>query len=58
MEEYVMFVIYAGYVPNEIFNYDKTGLFLNKMSRRIYITQEDMSLPGNKPMKDRLTLLL
>ncbi|XP_069159785.1 tigger transposable element-derived protein 1-like [Procambarus clarkii] len=28
------------------------------MTRRTYITQEEQSLPGHKPMKDRLTLVL
>jgi hypothetical protein len=28
------------------------------MPNRTYITKDDKSLPGHKPMKDRLTLLL
>ena len=28
------------------------------MPRRTYITREEKSLPGHKPMKDRFTLLL
>jgi len=37
---------------------DETGLFWKKMPRRTYITREEKSMPGHKPMKDRLTLLL
>ena len=29
-----------------------------KMPKRTYITREEKALPGHKPMKDRLTLLL
>jgi hypothetical protein len=28
------------------------------MPRRTYITQEEKKMPGHKPMKDRLNLLL
>ncbi|XP_070592841.1 tigger transposable element-derived protein 1-like [Erythrolamprus reginae] len=46
--------------PDEfkIFNCDETGLFWKKMPRRTFITAEEKSLPGHKPMKDRLTLAL
>ena len=46
------------YVPQQVFNMDETGLFWKKMPRRTYITREEKSMPGHKPMKDRLTLLL
>jgi len=42
----------------QVFNCDETGLFWKKMPRRTYITEEEKALPGHKPMKDRLTLLL
>lgn len=45
-----------GYIPQQVFNCDETGLFWKKMPRRTYITVEEM--PGHKPMKDRLTLAL
>ena len=47
-----------GYVSQQVFNCDETGLFWKKMPRRTYITQEEQKLPGHKPMKDRLTLAL
>ncbi|XP_068232090.1 tigger transposable element-derived protein 1-like [Palaemon carinicauda] len=41
-----------------IFNCDETGLVWKKMPRRTYITQEEKSMPGYIPTKDRFTLLL
>lgn len=47
-----------GYIPQQVFNCDETGLFWKKMPNRTYITAEEKAMPGHKPMKDRLTLLL
>lgn len=47
-----------GYVPQQVFNCDETGLFWKQLPRRTYITREEQSRPGHKAMKDRLTLLL
>lgn len=47
-----------GYIPQQVFNCDETGLFWKKMPRRTFITAEEKKLPGHKPMKDRLTLAL
>nr|XP_033816160.1 tigger transposable element-derived protein 1-like [Geotrypetes seraphini] len=58
-EEFIKeFVISEGYVSNQVFNCDETGLFWKKMPRRTYISEEEKSVPGHKPMKDRLTLLV
>jgi hypothetical protein len=46
------------YLPQQVFNCDQTGLFGEKMPKRTYITEEENAMPGHKPMKDRLTLLL
>lgn len=46
-----------GFLPQQVFNCDETGLFWKKMPKRTYITAEENALPGHKPMKDRLTLL-
>jgi len=56
--EFKIFVESEAFSPNQVFNCDETGLFWKKMPRRTYITKEEKSLPGHKPMKDRLTLLL
>lgn len=55
---FASFIEEEGYVPHQVFNCDETGLFWKKMPRRTFITQEETKLPGHKPMKDRLTLLL
>ncbi|XP_026550069.1 tigger transposable element-derived protein 1-like, partial [Notechis scutatus] len=57
-KDFAKFVEAEGYVPQQVFNCDQTGLFWKKMPKRTYITQEEMAMPGHKPMKDRLTLLL
>ncbi|XP_040286123.1 tigger transposable element-derived protein 1-like [Bufo bufo] len=56
--DFAEFMKTEGYVPQQVFNCDETGLFWKKMPNRTYITQEEKALPGHKPMKDRLTLLL
>ena len=56
--EFEPYVNAEQYVPQQVFNMDETGLFWKKMPQRTYITREEKSIPGQKPMKDRLTLLL
>ncbi|GBN95876.1 Tigger transposable element-derived protein 1 [Araneus ventricosus] len=46
-----------GYLPQQVFNCDETGLFWKKMPKRTCITEEEIAFPGHKTMKDRLTLL-
>ncbi|XP_068217804.1 tigger transposable element-derived protein 1-like [Palaemon carinicauda] len=46
-----------GYIPQQIFNCDETGLVCKKMPRT-FNRAEEKKLPGHKPMKDRLTLAL
>uniref|UniRef100_UPI00358EFACF tigger transposable element-derived protein 1-like n=1 Tax=Myxine glutinosa TaxID=7769 RepID=UPI00358EFACF len=58
VNKFSAFVNTEGYVAQQVFNCDETGLFWKKMPRRTYITKEEKSVPGHKPMKDRLTLLL
>ncbi|XP_068243785.1 tigger transposable element-derived protein 1-like [Palaemon carinicauda] len=45
-----------GYVEQQVFYCDETGLFWKKKPGRTYITAEEKKMPGHKPMKDRLTL--
>ncbi|UYV79264.1 hypothetical protein LAZ67_17001849 [Cordylochernes scorpioides] len=51
-------VVTECYLPQQVFNCDETGLFWKKMPKRTYITAEANTMPGHKPKKDRLTLLL
>ncbi|CAI5768740.1 transposable element-derived 1-like [Podarcis lilfordi] len=43
-----------GFVPQQVFSCDETGLFWKRMPKRTYITKEEKALPGHKPMKDRI----
>ncbi|XP_023238521.1 tigger transposable element-derived protein 1-like isoform X3 [Centruroides sculpturatus] len=47
-----------GFLPQQVFSCDETGLFWKKMPKRTFITKEEKAILGHKPMKDRLTLLL
>ncbi|XP_053570666.1 tigger transposable element-derived protein 1-like [Bombina bombina] len=48
----------GGYSMDQIFNVDETGLFWKKMPARTFIARQEKSMPGYKPAKDRITLLL
>ncbi|XP_051819411.1 activating transcription factor 7-interacting protein 2 isoform X1 [Antechinus flavipes] len=56
--EFRDYVKAEGFIPQQVFNCDETGLFWKKMPNKTYITQEEKALPRHKLMKDRLTLLL
>ncbi|XP_053547160.1 LOW QUALITY PROTEIN: NXPE family member 4-like [Bombina bombina] len=47
-----------GYSMDHIFNVDENGLFWKKMPARTFIARQEKSMPGYKPAKDRITLLL
>ncbi|XP_066121792.1 tigger transposable element-derived protein 1-like isoform X2 [Saccopteryx bilineata] len=55
-EEYITqfaaLITKEGYIPQEVFNCDGTGLFWKKMPRRTFITAEEKKPPGHKPIKD------
>ena len=54
--EFKNFVVSEEFTPDQVFDCDKTSFFWKKMPERTYIAEEK-ALPGQKPMKDRLTLL-
>jgi len=58
VQDFSDYVKANGFIPQQVFNFDETGLFWKNMPRRTYITEEVEALPGHKPRKDRLTLLL
>ncbi|XP_019716745.1 tigger transposable element-derived protein 1-like [Hippocampus comes] len=58
VQKFKQLVIDEGYVAQQVFNCDETGLFWKKMPRRTFITAEEIKMPGHKPMKDHLTLAL
>ncbi|XP_067125650.1 tigger transposable element-derived protein 1-like [Centruroides vittatus] len=47
-----------AYILQQVFNCDETGLFWKRMPNSTYITAEEKTMPGHKPIKDRLTLAL
>ena len=55
--EFLEVVRTQGYLPQQVFNCNKTGLFWKRMPKRSFLSEVESKLPGHKPMKDRLTLL-
>lgn len=47
-----------GYVPDQVFNCDETGLFWKRMPDRTWIAKNEKRSPGFKFAKDRFTVLL
>ncbi|CAM5093099.1 unnamed protein product [Eretmochelys imbricata] len=46
-----------GYLPEQVFNADETGLFWKKMPNRTYTSKSERQAPGFKAAKDRVTVL-
>ncbi|CAM5110822.1 unnamed protein product [Natator depressus] len=46
-----------GYLPEQVFNADETGLFWKRMPNRTYISKSERQVPGFKAAKDHVTLL-
>ncbi|XP_022909635.2 tigger transposable element-derived protein 1-like [Onthophagus taurus] len=57
IDDFKKLVDTKGYLPQQVFNCDETGLFWKKLPKRTYITVDENALSGHNPMKDRLTLL-
>ncbi|XP_053546944.1 tigger transposable element-derived protein 1-like [Bombina bombina] len=56
--EFAKIIEDGGYSMDQMFNVDETGLFWKKMPARTFIARQEKSMPGYKPAKDRITLLL
>ncbi|XP_068243786.1 tigger transposable element-derived protein 1-like [Palaemon carinicauda] len=56
--EFDRYIKEQNLIPQQVFNCDETRLFWKKMPSNNYITKDETKMPGHKPMKDRLTLLL
>ncbi|KAF0887373.1 TIGD1 protein, partial [Crocuta crocuta] len=46
------------YLLEQVFKCDEMALLWKKMPKRTHITEEEKTVPGHKPMKVRLTLLV
>ena len=47
----------GGHLPQQVLNCVETALFWKNMLNKTYTTKEEISLPGHKPMRDRITIL-
>ena len=50
-------VVSKCYLLEQVFNCDEMGLSWKMMPKSTYITEEENAMPGDKPVKDCLTLL-
>ena len=57
-EQFIKIIEEHGYLPDQIFNADETGLWWKKMPSRTFISRNERRAPGFKVSKDRITLLL
>ncbi|XP_070611616.1 zinc finger protein 277 isoform X2 [Erythrolamprus reginae] len=48
----------GGYLPEQVFNMDETGLFWKRMPSRTFLMQDEAKAPGFKAQKDRVTLIM
>ena len=51
-------ILEGGYMPQQVFNVDETGLFWKRMPNRTFISKAGRQAPGFKAAKDRITLML
>ena len=58
VKEFQEFVVKDGYLPQQVFTLNETGLFWKKMPKYTDITHQESKLSGHKFMKDQLVLLL
>lgn len=58
-KKYLLSVIREkGYVEEQVFNADETGLFYKNVGKRTYVMQTASKVPGSKVLRDHATLLL
>lgn len=56
--ELAKFIERGGYVPEEMFNANKRGLFWKKMPKKNFSYKTECTAPGFMAAKDRVSLLL
>ncbi|XP_064083804.1 tigger transposable element-derived protein 1-like [Macrobrachium nipponense] len=57
-DEFPKFIKEGGYIPEQVFNMDETGLFWKRMPSRTFLYKDEVKKPGFKAHKDRVTLLM
>ena len=55
--EFRDFVNTGCYLPQQVLRCDETELFLKMMPMMTH-TKDEKSMPGHKPMKDRITIIV
>ena len=58
VKTFLDFIKIGGYIAQQVFNRDETGLFWKKIPRKTYVTEEEKKMRGQKPLKNRPTLEL
>ncbi|XP_064103313.1 tigger transposable element-derived protein 1-like [Macrobrachium nipponense] len=57
-DEFPKLIKEGGYIPEQVFNMDETGLFWKRMQSRMFLYKDEVKKPGFKAHKDRVTLLM
>ena len=57
-DEFPKLISEGGYLPEQVFNMDETGLFWKRMPSRTFLFKDEVKRPGFKAHKDRVTLIM
>ncbi|XP_072255075.1 tigger transposable element-derived protein 1-like [Pyxicephalus adspersus] len=57
-EEFPNLISEGGYLPEQVFNMDETGLFWKRMPSRTFLFKDEVKRPGFKAHKDRVTVIM
>ena len=57
-EEFSKLMSERGYLPEQVFNMDKTGLFWKRMPSSTFLFKEEVKRPGFNPHRDRVTVVM
>ncbi|XP_061433690.1 uncharacterized protein LOC133359240 isoform X4 [Lethenteron reissneri] len=57
-DEFPKLISDDGYLPEQVFNMDETGLFWKRMPSRTFLFKDEVKRPGFKAHKDRVTLIM
>lgn len=58
VKDFEMFVLEEGYLPEQLFNADETGLYWKCLPSKTLAHESEKAAPGHKSSKERLTVLL